>query len=77
VQQGADVDAVGEDANGNVGGGLHWFPIPLNLSLLCTFPLNLSFLSLSPIKPRLTRGCVPKVLKLSSNVSNVSRRSAS
>jgi len=57
------------------GGGLHSFPFPLNLSLLCPFPLNLSLLV--PIYPKLIRGCVSEVLKLSSNVSDVSQRSSS
>ena len=34
-------------------------------------------LTLSPIRPKLIRGYGPKVLKLSSNVSDVSRRSSS
>jgi hypothetical protein len=34
-------------------------------------------LTLSPIYPKLSRGCGPKVLKLSSNVSDVARRSSS
>ena len=32
--------------------------------------------TLCPIQPKLTNGCVPKVLKLSSDVSDVSRRSS-
>ena len=46
-----------------VGRGSHSFPFPPNLSLRCPFPLNLSTQS--------TRGCVPKVLMLSSNGSDV------
>jgi hypothetical protein len=47
----------------------------VNLSILCPIPLNLSLLC-CPCK-QLTRGCGPKVLKLSSNAGNVSRRSSS
>ena len=54
------------------GRGLRSFPFPLNLSLLCPFPPNLSF-----IQPNLTRGCVLKVLELSSDVSVVFGRSSS
>ena len=43
-----------------------------------SFPLSAQLeLTLSPIQPIIARGCVPKVLKLSSNVSDVSRRSSS
>ena len=49
--------------------GLHSFPFPLNFSLLCPFPLYPS--SLCPPYTLITRGCVQKVLKLSSNVSDV------
>ena len=52
-------------------------PVPIFAQLELTFPpytqLNLT---LSPILPKVTRGCVPKVLKLSSNASDVSRRSS-
>ena len=53
-----------------VGRGLHSSTSQLNLSSLCSFPLNLSLLC-PPCNPKLTPGCVPKVLKLSSNVSDV------
>ena len=58
------------------GRGLHSLPSPLNWSLLCPSPLNLRSL-FSPILPNLTRECVPKVLKLSSKLSDVSRSSSS
>jgi len=55
------------------GRGLHSFPFPLNLSLLCPFPLIVPHIT----QPNPSRRCVAKVLKLSSNVSDVSRRSSS
>jgi hypothetical protein len=59
------------------GGGLRSFPFPLNLSLL-TLPLAAQLeLTVSPIYPNVTRGCAPKVLKLSSIMSDVSRRHSS
>ena len=52
--------------------------VPISTQLELTFPLSAQLKrTLSPILPSLTRGCVPKVLKLSSNVSDVSRRSSS
>jgi len=55
--------------------GLKLVPISAQLELTLPVPAELK-LTLSPIEPKLTRGCVPKVLKLSSNVSDVSRRSS-
>jgi hypothetical protein len=57
------------------GRGLHSFTFPLNVSFFCPFPLNLSLLC-SPCN-RSYRGCIPRVLKLSSTVSDVFRRSSS
>ena len=68
-------------SHGVVGRGLHSFPFPLNLSLLCPFSLNVSLLSppYDPNKPWMCpegaqvelqrERCVPKVLKLSFEVS--------
>ena len=40
--------------------------VPISAQLELTFPLSAQLkLTLSPIYPTLTRGCVPKVLKLS------------
>ena len=63
-------DAVGPGPRLQGRGGLNSFPFPLNLSLICPFPLNLS-LFYSPHNPKITRGCVPRALKLSSNVKDV------
>ena len=54
--------------------GLTLVPFPAQLELTLSLSAQLK-LALSPTQPKLTRGCAPKVLKLSSNVSNVSRRS--
>ena len=52
--------------------------VPISAQLELTLPLSAQLkLALSPIYPNLTRGCVPKVLKLSCDVSDVSRRSSS
>jgi hypothetical protein len=60
----------------SAGQGLTLVPISAQLELALPLPLNLSLLC-PPYDPKLTRKCVPKVLKLSSNVSDVSRRSSS
>jgi len=58
------------------GQGLTLVPISAQLEL--TLPLSAQLkLDLSPIQPKLTRDFVPKLLKLSSTVSDVSRRSSS
>jgi len=50
--------------------GLHSFPFPANFEL--TVPISAQLkLTFSPRYPKLARGCVPKVLKLSFNVSDV------
>jgi len=46
----------------------------LELTLPCSAQLKLT---LSPMQPKLNCGCVPKALKLSADVSDVSRRSSS
>jgi hypothetical protein len=52
--------------------------VPNSAQLELTLPLSAPLeLHLSHIQPRLTSGCVPKLRKLSSNVSDVSRRSSS
>ena len=63
------------------GRDLHSFPIPLDLSLLCPFPLTLSFTVPHITQPNpwmcpgsaqvelLRERCVPKMLKLSCEVS--------
>jgi len=51
-------------------------PISAQLELTLHVPAQ-RMMNLSPIYPKLTRGCVPKVLKMSSNVSDVFRRSSS
>jgi len=56
--------------------GLTLVPIFAQLELILLLSAQLELI-LSPIQPKLTRGCIPKVLKLSSNVSDVSRRSSS
>jgi len=59
-----------------VGQGLTLVPISAQLQI--TLPISAQLkLALSPAQPKFTRGCGPKVLKLSSNVSDVSRRSSS
>ena len=56
--------------NGALRQGLTLVPIPAQLEV--TLPLSAQLqLNLSSIQPKPTRGCVPKVLKLSSNVSDV------
>jgi len=51
---------------------------PISAQLEQTWPISAQLkLTLSPIQPKLTRVCDPKVLKLSSNISVVSRRSSS
>ena len=56
--------------------GLTLVPISAQLELTLSLSAQLE-LTLSPIQPKLTSGCVSKVLKLSSKVSDVSRRSSS
>jgi hypothetical protein len=52
--------------------------VPISAQLELTLPLSAQLeLTLSPTQPNLTRGCVPELLKMSSNVSDVSRRSSS
>ena len=52
--------------------------VPVSAQLELTLPVSAQLkLTLSPPQPELTRGCGLKVLKLSSNVSDVSRRSSS
>jgi hypothetical protein len=52
--------------------------VPISAQLELTLPPSAQLkLTLSLVRPKLTRGCVPKVLKLSSNVSGVYRRSSS
>jgi len=52
--------------------------VPISAQFELTLPLSARLeRTLSPLQPKLIRGCVPKVLKLSSNVSDVSRRSSS
>jgi hypothetical protein len=58
------------------GRGLHSFPFPLNLSLISPIFAQLK-LTVSSMYPNVTSGCVPKVLKMSSDVSDVSRTSSS
>ena len=70
---GAGVAAVVSVAGGQ---GLTFVPISAQLEL--TLPISAHVeLTLSTLRPKLARGCVPKVVKLSSNVSDVSRRSSS
>ena len=46
--------------------------VPVSAQLELTLPLSAQLkLTLSPIQPKLTRGCGPTVLKLSSNGSDV------
>jgi hypothetical protein len=46
--------------------------VPISAQLELTLPLSAQLkITLSPIQPKLIRGCVPKVLKLSSNMSDV------
>jgi len=53
-------------------------PVPIPAQLELTLPLSAQLkLTLSHMRPKLTRVCGPKMLKLSSNVSDVSRRSSS
>ena len=58
------------------GQGLTLVPISAQLELTLPLSAQLEF-TWSPICPKSTRGCGPKVLKLSPNVSDVSRRSLS
>ena len=52
--------------------------VPFSAQLELTLPMSAQLkLTVSPTSPKLTRGCGPKVLKLSSDVSDVSRRSSS
>ena len=52
--------------------------VPTSAQLELTLPLSAQLkLTASPIHPNVTRGRVPEVLKLSSDVSDVSRRSSS
>jgi len=52
--------------------------VSISAQLEHTLPLSAQLkLTVSNVEPNVTRGCVPKVLKLSSNVSDVSRRSSS
>jgi len=52
--------------------------VPNAAQLELTLPLSAQLkLTLTPIQPKLTRECGPKVLKLSCNVSDVSRRASS
>jgi len=52
--------------------------VPISAQLEPTLPLSAQLkLTLSPAQPKLTLGSGPKVLKLSSDVSDVSRRSSS
>ena len=60
------------------GRGLSLVSISAERKLTLTLVAQLKFL-LSPVdvsRTKITRGCVPEVLKLSSNVSDVSRRSS-
>jgi hypothetical protein len=51
--------------------------VPISVQLALTLPLSAQLkLTLSPTQPTLTRGCGWKVLNLSSNVSDVPRRSS-
>jgi hypothetical protein len=46
--------------------------VPVSAQLEITLPRSAQLmLTLSPVQPKVTRGCVPRVLKLSSNVSDV------
>ena len=46
--------------------------VPISAQLELTLPLSAQLkLALSPTRPKLPRGCGPKVLKVSSNVSDV------
>ena len=56
--------------------GLTIVPISAQPELTLPLPAQLK-LTLSPTQPKLSRGCGPKVLKLSTNVSDVSRTSSS
>jgi len=54
--------------------------VPISAQLELTLPVSAQRkLTVSPIQPKVNRGCVPKVLKLSStrSVNDVSRRSSS
>jgi hypothetical protein len=57
------------------GQGLTLVHFTAQLELILPIAAQLE-LTLSPIQPKLIRGCVPKVLKVSSDVSDVSRRSS-
>jgi hypothetical protein len=70
-----DFDEEEEDEEGERR-GFTLVPIPAQLEL--TLPLTAQLWStVSPIQPNVPRGCGPKVLKLSSNVSDASQRSSS
>ena len=56
--------------------GLTLVPIPARLEGGLPFSAQLQ-LTVSPIQPKISRGCGPKVLNLSSKVSDVFRRSSS
>jgi len=52
--------------------------VPNSAQLELTLPLSAQLkLTVSPMSPNVTRGRGPRVLKLSSNVSDLSRRSSS
>jgi hypothetical protein len=65
---GEDIVAIARSAARAADQGLTLVPISAQLEL--TLPLSTQ-LTLSPTPPRLSRGCGPKVLKLSSNGSDV------
>ena len=52
--------------------------VPISAQLQLALPLSAQLKqTVCPMQPKLTRGCVPEVLKLSSDVSDVLRRSSS
>jgi hypothetical protein len=52
--------------------------VPISAQVELTLPLSAQLkLAVSLTQRKLSRGCGPKVLKLSSNVSDVSRKSSS
>jgi hypothetical protein len=68
------VDKIEDDAED--GQGLTLVPVPAQVEL--TLPLSAKLkLTLSPVCPKSSRVCVPKVLRLRFNVSDVSRRCSS
>jgi len=69
----ADADKAAGEADGQ---GRTLVPIAAQLELTLSLSAQLQ-LTLPSTQPKLTRGFGPKVLKLSSNVSEVSRRSSS